>query len=126
MRVTRQIEVPSPPDEVWQALTDAERLEEWFATEVELEPEPGGRGVFRWADGDERHAVVEEVVPERRFAFVWREAETSEPDEGSSRVSIELEEIDLGTRVTVTEAPTAGWGSALALHALLQSARAAA
>src|SRR6266511_2284875 len=69
MEVTREIELPSPPAEVWEALTDPRRLEEWFATEVELLPEPGGRGVFRWADGEERHAVVEEVVPERRFAF---------------------------------------------------------
>jgi uncharacterized protein YndB with AHSA1/START domain len=118
MEVTREIELPSPPGDVWEALTDPRRLEEWFATEVELVPEPGGRGVFRWADGEERHAVVEEVVPERRFAFVWGEDE--------SRVEIELEAIEDGTRVTVTEAPSAGWGSAFALHAMLQSACVAA
>ncbi len=112
MEVTREIELPSPPAEVWEALTDPRRLEEWFATEVELEPEPGGRGIFRWADGEERRAVVEEVVPERRFAFVWGDDE--------SRVAIELEPIEIGTRVTVTEAPTAGWATALALHAMLQ------
>ena len=118
MRVVREIEVPSPPDEVWRALTEPERLEEWFANDVELEPEVGGKGVFRWSDGEERHAVVEEIVPERRFAFVW--------GDDASRVSIELEEIDAGTRVTVTEGPTAGWGAAFALHALLQDVRAAA
>jgi uncharacterized protein YndB with AHSA1/START domain len=118
MEVTREIELPSPPTEVWEALTDPRRLEEWFATEVELVPEPGGRGVFRWADGEERHAVVEEVVPERRFAFVWGEDE--------SRVEIELEPVEIGTRVTVTEAPTGGWASAIALHAMLQSACVAA
>jgi len=122
VRVVREIELPSPPDEVWQALTDPERLEEWFATEGELDAEPGGRGVFRWSNGEERHAVVEEVVPERRFAFVWGEEGDPSSAEGSRRVSIELEEIDAGTRVTVTEAPAAGWGTALALHALLQSA----
>jgi uncharacterized protein YndB with AHSA1/START domain len=82
--------------------------------------------VFRWGDGEERHVVVEEVEPERRFAFVWGEPEPSVADEGSSRVQIELEEIDDGTRVTVTETPTAGWASAIALRAMLQRARVAA
>src|SRR5919198_2666400 len=85
MQVTREIELPSPPQEVWEALTDADRLEQWFASKVELELEPGGRGVFRWGDGEERHAIVQDVEIERRFAFVWGEDET--------RVSIELEEI---------------------------------
>ena len=46
------------PAEVWEALTDPEQLEDWFATEVELEPRPGGRGVFRWGNGEERSASV--------------------------------------------------------------------
>ncbi len=108
MDVRREIVVPAPADEVWSALTEPERLQEWFANEVELELEPGGRGTFRWDDGEERHAVVEEVVPGRRFAFTWEE----------SRVAIELEEVDEGTRVVVTETLGAGWGTALELHAL--------
>ena len=86
----------------------AERLEEWFAHDVELDLEPGGEGVFRWDDGDERHAVVEEVEPERRFAFTW----------GDSRVCIELDAVEDGTRVLVTETLGAGWGTALAIQAL--------
>jgi uncharacterized protein YndB with AHSA1/START domain len=108
VRVTRQIELPSAPDEVWTALTDPRGLEQWFATEVELDPVPGGAGVFRWGDGEERHAVVEEVDEERRFAFTWEGA----------RVAIELEPIPDGTRVTVVEEPTAGWGAALELRAM--------
>ena len=45
--------------------------------------------MFRWDDGEERHAVVEEVEPLRRFAFTWEDG----------RVSIELDEVDGGTRV---------------------------
>ena len=54
---------------MWEALTEPERLEEWFATEVELDARPGGLGVFRWGDGDERHAIVVDVEPERRLAL---------------------------------------------------------
>src|SRR6266567_7612781 len=107
MKVKREIELEAPPDEVWRALTEAEELEQWFANEVELKPEPGGEGVFRWDDGDERRAVVEEVEVERRFVFTW----------DGDRVEIELEEIPAGTRVVVVESPVAEWSSALELRA---------
>ena len=108
VEVQRELVVAAPLEETWSALTDPERLEEWFANNVELALEPGGEGIFRWDNGDERRAVVEEVVPERRFAFSWDE----------SRVEIELIEIDGGTRVLVTETLGAGWGIALELRAL--------
>ena len=107
MEVRREIELEAPPDEVWRALTDPDELEQWFANDVELEPEPGGEGVFRWDDGDERHALVEEIEPERRFVFTW----------DGDRVEIELEEIPAGTRVIVIESPVAEWSSALELRA---------
>ena len=107
MEVTREIDLDAPPEEVWEAITDTDKLEEWFANDVELELEPGGDGVFRWDDGEVRRAVVQEVVPLERFAFTWED----------SRVVIELEEIPTGTRVTVIEAPTAGWSCALWLRA---------
>lgn len=107
MEVEREIVVPASPAEVWEALTEPERLEEWFATEVELDARPGGEGVFRWGDGDERHAVVEEVLEERRLVLDW-------DDEG--RVVLELEEVEGGTRVHVVET-SPEWSTALELHA---------
>ena len=108
MEVTREIVFPASPEEVWEALTDPEQLEEWFANDVELDPREGGSGVFRWDDGEERHATVEEVEPQRRFAFTW--------DDG--HVTIELEEVEEGVRVLVTETAGAGWSTALSLRAL--------
>jgi uncharacterized protein YndB with AHSA1/START domain len=99
VEVTRELIVDAPPEEVWEALTSPERLEEWFANEVELELEPGAEGVFRWEDGEARRALVEEVEVGRRFAFRWREEESQE----ESYVAFTLVEIDTGTRVVVTE-----------------------
>jgi uncharacterized protein YndB with AHSA1/START domain len=119
MEVTREIVVPAPPAEVWEALTDPDRLEEWFANDVELDVEPGGEGTFRWDDGEVRYAVVHEVDVERRFAFTWREDDAGQ----ESVVAFTLDEIDEGTRVVVTESvpgPTAlagEWGVALELRA---------
>ena len=108
MQIEREIVVPAPPDEVWEALTEPDRLEEWFATEVELDATPGGEGVFRWGDGEERRAVVREAEPGERLVLDW-------DDDGAT--VLELEEVEGGTRVHVTEtAPQ--FGVALALHAL--------
>jgi uncharacterized protein YndB with AHSA1/START domain len=106
MQIEREIVFPASPSEVWEALTEPERLEEWFATEVELDAQPGGEGVFRWGDGDERHAVVRELVEEERLVLDWEDGQ----------VVVELEEVEGGTRVHVVET-TSEWGTALELHA---------
>ena len=108
MEVRREIVVDAPPDEVWEALTEAEELEEWLADEVELDVRPGGAGRFRWHDGSERHAVVEDVEIERLLEFWWWS-----DDDDASLVSVRLDEVAEGTRVTVTETPPAVWASAL-------------
>jgi uncharacterized protein YndB with AHSA1/START domain len=106
--IEREIELPVSPEEAWAAITEAERLEEWFANDVELDLREGGEGIFRWDDGAERHAVVEEVDPLHRFAFSW----------DGSRVEIELEERDGATVVRVRESANAGWATALGLRAM--------
>ena len=115
MEVEREIVVPETPDEGWEALTEAERLEEWFATEVELDARPGGEGVFRWGDGDERHAVVREVDEAERLVLDW--------DDGGT-VVLELEPVVDGTRVRVVES-SPEFAPALGLRALACTALAA-
>lgn len=105
MEVEREIVVPEAPDEVWEALTEPERLEEWFASDVELDARPGGEGIFRWGDGDERHAVVRELEQAERLVLDW--------DDGGT-VAIELEVVEAGTLVRVVEtspefAPALEW-----------------
>jgi uncharacterized protein YndB with AHSA1/START domain len=94
MKIEREIVVPEEPAEVWESLTDPARLEEWFASDVELDACPGGEGVFRWGDGDERRAVVRELEEPVRLVLDW--------DDGGS-VAIELEPVVDGTRVHVVE-----------------------
>jgi uncharacterized protein YndB with AHSA1/START domain len=91
VEVTREVVLEAPLDEVWEALTDPDQLEEWFSE-----------------DGEERQLVVEEVETRRRVTYTW--------DEG--RVAIEVEEIDTGTRVVVTETGEPGWNAVVALRSL--------
>ncbi len=106
--MTREIVFPVPPDEVWEALTDPEQLEEWFANDVELDPREGGEGVFRWDDGEERHATVLVAEPGERLVLDW-------DDEGT--VELTLEEVDEGTRLLVRES-TPEFSTALELRAM--------
>ena len=41
--IRKEIVLPATRDDVWEALTDAERLEDWFANDVELDLRPGRR-----------------------------------------------------------------------------------
>jgi uncharacterized protein YndB with AHSA1/START domain len=108
VEVTREIVFPVPPDEVWEALTEAEQLEEWFANDVEFDPRPGGDGIFRWDDGEERRATVVVAEPGERLVLDW-------DDEGE--VEFTLEEVEEGTRLLVREtAPE--FATALELRAL--------
>jgi uncharacterized protein YndB with AHSA1/START domain len=91
VEVTREVVLEAPLDEVWDALTDPEQLEEWFSE-----------------DGEERELVVEEVEQGKRVAYTWEEG----------RVAIEVEEVDAGTRVIVTETGEPGWNAVFALRSL--------
>jgi uncharacterized protein YndB with AHSA1/START domain len=108
MEIEREIVVDAPRADVWSALTEAERLEDWFASDVELDVRPGGTGVFRWENGEERRAVVEVAEPEELLRLRWE-------DEGA--VELVLEDADGGTRVLVRES-SPEWSTALALRAL--------
>jgi uncharacterized protein YndB with AHSA1/START domain len=105
--IRREIVLPATRDDVWGALTDEDRLEEWFANDVELDLRPGGGASFRWSNGAERHATVTEVEPERRLAFDWE-------DEGTVEFTLD-DDVD-GTRLVVVESSPA-WSTAIELQA---------
>jgi uncharacterized protein YndB with AHSA1/START domain len=98
--VERETLVEASPEEVWEALTDEDRLEEWLAPDVELDPYEGGEIAVRDGD-DQRTGTVETMEEGERFAFTW-----SRPGEGESFVEFTIEALPGGSRVTVIETPT--------------------
>jgi uncharacterized protein YndB with AHSA1/START domain len=97
-RVEREAVLDASSSEVWEALTDERMLGEWLAQEAELDPVPGGRARFRFADGEEREGTVLEVTEERSLAFSW-----ARPGEAQSVVEFTLEPASGGTRLVVVE-----------------------
>jgi uncharacterized protein YndB with AHSA1/START domain len=106
VEVTREIVFPASPDEVWEALTEPDQLERWFANDVELDPRPGGAGVFRWDDGEERRATVIVADPYERLVLDWDEY---------GEVEFVVEEHEDGTRLLVRET-SPEWSTALELR----------
>ncbi|MBV9837619.1 MAG: SRPBCC domain-containing protein [Solirubrobacterales bacterium] len=89
-RIERQLMLPASPPEVWEEITDPDRLSEWLADEAVLDLWPGGDAWFRIGDAI-RTGWVEEVSPPGadgecgQLAFWWAEG-----DEPTSRVEIVL------------------------------------
>lgn len=106
--VERETLLPAGTDEVWEALTDDDRLAEWLGDDVELEPFEGGDVLVSDEDG-ERAGTVETVIERERLAFTW-----ALPDEPPSRVEFTVEAVPSGTRLVVTETHPAGPSAAAA------------
>lgn len=115
--VVRTQTFPASQTQMWEVLTDPSSLSQWFGMEcVELDLRPGGRFVFRRADGRTRPALVEEVDSPNRLVFRWLPFEvrpdgTTDPWPGST-VEMTLVEIGGATELTVLESPAHGSGSA--------------
>lgn len=113
--VVREVDLPADVDDVWDALTDAGRVDAWFGAPVEWAMEPGApMRVGRGDDGSApRDGRVDEVEPGRRLRYQWWPADGGG---GASAVTYELEPHPGGTRLVITELPTprATPGAALA------------
>ena len=112
MEVVREIKIDADPENVWEALTDARRLEEWFANDVQLDPRPGGRGVFRWDNGESREADVESIEDGERIVLRF-------DDEGV--VDLRVLPAEGGSVVQVRET-SPSWSTALEIQAMTSCA----
>lgn len=94
---------PHPPEKVWRALTDAKALGQWLM-ENDFVPEAGREFTLRCDDGsggtDVYLCKLVEYEPERRMLWSWLlESRKSQPP---TMVEFQIEEVEGGTRVTVT------------------------
>ena len=79
MHVTREVVLACPTDEAWELLTDPDELAAWLGRPVDFELN---------------------ILGDQHVGFVWS-------DEGRELSSVEfvVEEVEGGTRLTVTETP---------------------
>jgi uncharacterized protein YndB with AHSA1/START domain len=87
--VERELTVPEEAEEVWRSLAQPE----WLGEDASIDLREAGD-----VRAGERDGFVEEADAPRRLVFWW-----SAPDEDATRVEIDLDETEDGTRVRVTE-----------------------
>ena len=98
-QIDRELETTAAPDAVWAAIAEPDGLGDWLEAEVELDLQPGGAGSFRFADGEVRRAMVEEVVPGRELTFSWwriGSLQTRAPVGAPTTVTITVEPLPAG------------------------------
>jgi len=110
-RIVKTVVLRAPIERVWRALTDHEEFGSWFRARIDQPFEVGrtqtghitdpGFEHYKW-----RSTVVAMEAP-RLFAFRWphprdphAESYEGEPE---TLVTFELEEVEGGTRLTITE-----------------------
>jgi uncharacterized protein YndB with AHSA1/START domain len=93
---------PVPIERVWDALTDARMIDRWLMRTDRFEAKVGARFTLRdeLPDGGCRGHVeceILELSPPRRMVWSWYGAE----DPATTRLVIELEAANEGTRLTL-------------------------
>src|SRR6202521_1806599 len=82
-QIEREVVIDAPVEVVWRTITEPEQIRQWFADRVELELEPGGRGLMGFEDRA-IPVVVEAVEPPTRFSFRWSHPAGDAPAPGNS------------------------------------------
>lgn len=92
-QIERKVELPATPAEVWERIVEGDLAEEWMG--VRVEPRRGGS-----VSVPDRDVIgtVEEVRAGESITWSWREA-----DGDPSQVTIDIEPVEEGSRVTITE-----------------------
>ena len=99
-------EIDAPRDRIWRALTEEERIAEWWGSYVSLDARLGGRLTERWTDAGGREVVtigeVVRLIPPRTLELRWADDDWDE----STRVLFQLEEVADVTRLKLEHS---GW-----------------
>ena len=98
---TKSVDLPVPPDEAFALITEPERMRRWLTVTAAVDLRAGG--TYRWTvnPGHVAAGTYREVEPGRRvvFGFGWEGESDLAPD--SSTVTITIEPVDGGSRVTL-------------------------
>lgn len=121
--INREIVLKASRDKVWDALTTAEALSQWFGTSATLNNLAVGEEIiFVWDDENlASRGVIETVEPKTRFAYSWENAkyDLSVPLalDNTTLVTFVLEDVEGGTRLILTETGFASLANAQKVYA---------
>ena len=99
---TKTVVLPVDIEEAFALITEPERLRRWQTVSARIDLRVGGD--YRWTvtPGHRAAGTFREVEPGRRIVFGWGFEDDTDLVPDSSIVSIDLEPVPGGTRVTLT------------------------
>ena len=93
--------IKSTPDKVWSALTDPEKVKQWFMDPIGFKPEVGNEFTMTATNKGKEYlhlCEVMEVIPEKKLMYSWKYKDTP----GESFVTFELSAEGDKTRLKLT------------------------
>jgi len=111
-RIVKETVLKAPLFRVWRAISDAAEFGEWFQVDMSGQTFRPGEPVhakmtYPGYEGMPFEIVVARVEPERLFSFRWHpydgDPDYDDSDEPMTLIEFELEEVEGGTKLTVTE-----------------------
>jgi uncharacterized protein YndB with AHSA1/START domain len=110
-RIQREIFLRAPVGRVWQALATAREFGTWFGVDLDGEFTPGARLTGRVTHPGYQHltwdVTIERVEAPRTLAWRWHpyavDAHADYSSEATTLVEFELEDVEGGTQLCVTE-----------------------
>lgn len=129
-RLDRTIIIHATPQTVFRFFTDTKRWAAWWGQGSSIDPREGGAVRICYPGGTEVEGTVLGVDPPKRLIFTYGYVRGTPLPAGSSRVTINLERHDDGTRLNLThefadaavrDEHVQGWRYQLALFSNLVS-----
>ena len=103
-QLDRTLVIGAPPAAVFRYFTDSARWAAWWGAGSTIDARPGGRVFIRYPGGNEASGEVVEVAPPSRIVFSYGYNSGTPFGPGESRVTIALEPVAQGTRLTLSHA----------------------
>jgi uncharacterized protein YndB with AHSA1/START domain len=103
-RVDRTITIQAPVQTVFRFFTDSARWASWWGAGSTIDPTPGGRVLIRHPGGTEVVGEILEIAAPQRIVFTYGNVSGSPIPPGGSTVTITLERLGAGTRLTLMHA----------------------
>ena len=118
--IERELHIDAPPEVVFEVLSSAEYIRDWWSAENDVEATVGATGSLTWTDDTGRQQsapfTVVDAEPPRLFSFRWthEDGETAGPG-NSLLVTFELIPAGEGTTVRFRETGyrERGWEAAV-------------
>ncbi len=111
-RIEKEIVLNAPRSRVWLAIADAKQFGEWFqvdlsGVEFRASQPVHAKMTYPGHEGKPFEMVIDRIEPERLFSFRWHpygiDPNVDYSNEPMTLIEFTLEEVEGGTKLTITE-----------------------